>query len=352
MQRGLDLAVRALAAGPGVKVHRAQKFHHFAVFVLLDAFTLYDVRALEPRFAAGGQAEELGRRVLQKVLALDEEPMGEVHRARAHLRVVGMVLHFQRVDFAFGPVGQDHLDGVQYRHRPGRGPAQRLADAVLEERAVHGGVRLGDAHAGKEVLNGLRRIAAAAHGGQGGHARVVPAGDLALFHQAAQVALGHDGAGQVEPGELDLARRMLKSGLAHHPVVQRAVDLIFQRAQRVGHALQRVLQRVLEVVHRVDAPLVAGAVVVVAQDAVERRVAHQNVGRRHIDLGAQDPRAVRELARLHPAEEVQVFLDGTVAVGAIDAGLRERAAVLPHLLGGLVVHIGDALFDQPARDVK
>jgi hypothetical protein len=101
----------------------------------------------------------------------------------------------------------------------------------------------------------------------------------------------------------------------------------------------------------VDAPFVAGAVVVVAEDAVERRVAHEDVWRRHVDLRAQHPRAVRELALLHPAEEVQIFLHGTIAVGAVHAGLCERAAILPHLLGGLVIHVGDAFFDQAARDL-
>jgi hypothetical protein len=46
-----------------------------------------------------------------------------------------------------------------------------------------------------------------------------------------------------------------------HPVVERAVHLELQRAQRVGDALERVLQRVREVVHGIDAPGVAGAVV-------------------------------------------------------------------------------------------
>ena len=272
-------------------------------------------------------------------------------RARPHLRVVRVVFHRQRLHPALRPVGQHDLNGVQYRHRPGRGVAQRLTHAVLEQRAVHGGVRLGDAHPGQEVRDGLRRVAAAAHGGQRGHPGIVPAGHLALLHEATQVALGHDGAGQVEPRELDLARRMGEPGLAHHPVVQRAVDLVLQRAQRVGHALQRVLQRVLEVVHRVDAPLVAGAVVVVAQDAVQRRVPHEYVRRGHVDLRTEDSRSVRELARLHPLEQVQVFLYGAPAVGAVHARLRQRTATNPHLLGRLVVHIGDALLDQRAGDI-
>jgi len=238
-----------------------------------------------------------------------------------------VVLHLELLGPALGPVGQEHLDGVQHGHRPGRALAQRLAHTVLEQRAVDGGVGLRDADAGEEVFDGRGRIAPAAHGGEGRHAGIVPAGHAALLDQAAQQALGHDGPGQVEPRELDLARRVGEPGLPHDPVVQRAVDLVLQRAQRMGDALQRVLQRVLEVVHRVDAPLAAGAVVVVAQDAVERRVPHQDVRRRHVDLGAQHPRAVGELARLHAPEQVEVFLHGAVPVGAVDAGPGQRAAV-------------------------
>ena len=80
---------------------------------------------------------------------------------------------------------------------------------------------------------------------------------------------------------------------------------------------------VREVVHRIDAPLVAGAVMLGVQDAVHHRVAHVEVGRRHVDLGAQGARAVGELAGLHAREQVEVLLDGAVAVRALLAGLGE-----------------------------
>ena len=64
---------------------------------------------------------------------------------------------------------------------------------------------------------------------------------------------------------------------------------------------------VREVVHRVDAPLVAGAVMLGVQDAVHHRVAHVQVGRGHVDLGAQRARAVGKLAGLHALEQVQVL---------------------------------------------
>ena len=100
------------------------------------------------------------------------------------------------------------------------------------------------------------------------------------------------------------------------------------------------------VVHRVDAPLVAGAVMVGVQDAVHHRVAHVEVGRRHVDLGAQGARAIGKFAGLHAREQIEILFHGAIAVGAFLAGLGERAAVLAHLLGGQIADVRLALLDQ------
>ncbi len=116
-------------------------------------------------------------------------------------------------------------------------------------------------------------------------------------------------------------------------------------------ALDGVLQRVLEVVHRVDAPFGAGAVVRMAVDAVHRRVAHQYVRAGHVDLRAQHAGAGLEFAVLHALEQVEVLFDAAVAVGAVDAGLGQRAAVGAHLVRGLVVDIGQPAADHVLRDL-
>ena len=94
--------------------------------------------------------------------------------------------------------------------------------------------------------------------------------------------------------------------------------------------------------YRIDAPFGARAVVRVAVDAVHGRVAHEHVGRGHVDLRAQHARALLELAVLHALEQIEVLLDAAVAPGAVHAGLGQRAAVLAHLLGRLVVDIGQS----------
>ena len=100
------------------------------------------------------------------------------------------------------------------------------------------------------------------------------------------------------------------------------------------------------VVHRVDAPFVAGADVVGALDAVDDRVAHVDVGRGHVDLGAQHHGAVGEFAVTHAREQIQVLFRRTVAARAVLAGLGQRAAIFAHLFRRQVVHIGQTLVDQ------
>ena len=223
---------------------------------------------------------------------------------------------------------------------------------MLQQLLIHGGVGFGYAHALKEVLYGFGRIAATAHTYQSRHTRVIPAVYKMLLDQTAQVAFGHDRVGDIQARKLNLARRMLETGLSHNPVIQRAVYLVFQRAQRVRYALDCVLQRMLEIIHRIDAPLVARAVMMMAQYAVQRRVAHDQVGRSHVDLGTQYVFAVREFARLHAMEQIEAFLDGAVAVRAVLAGLGQRAAVFAHLLGSKVVDVSHALFNKIARNVE
>ena len=53
-----------------------------------------------------------------------------------------------------------------------------------------------------------------------------------------------------------------------HPVVKRAVVLKFQGAERVGNIFDSIRDAVGVIVHRVDTPLVSGAVMVGSQDPV------------------------------------------------------------------------------------
>ena len=130
------------------------------------------------------------------------------------------------------------------------------------------------------------------------------------------------------------------------PGVERTVDVEFEGADAVGDVLDGVALAVGVVVHGVDAPAVAGAVVVGMEDAVHDGVAEHHVWVGHVDFGAQHLGAVGEFAGAHAAEEVEVFLDRAVAVGAVLARRGDGAASLANLVEGLVVDIGQSFLYQ------
>jgi hypothetical protein len=204
------------------------------------------------------------------------------------------------------------FSGSQHGHAPRGDAVEVLAHAVLELGQVDVLSRLATPIVA-EVPDRLGRVAAAAQAAQRRHARVVPAVDVPSSTSSQQLALAHDRVGQVEPGELDLLRvgGVRRPALVlDEPVVERAVVLELQRAERVGDALDRVALAVGPVVHRVDAPLVAGAVVRRVQDAVHHRVAHVHVGRGHVDLRPQHARAVGNSPARMRREQVEVLLGG------------------------------------------
>ena len=148
-----------------------------------------------------------------------------------------------------------------------------------------------------------------------------------------------------QAGELDLTGLAGHLAVVHHPVVQGAVVLILQGTQGVGDALQGVLDGVGKVIHGEDAPLGPLAVVLDVADAVQDRVTHVEVAGGQVDLGPQGVLALRELAVLHPLEQVQALLDGAVPPGALGGG-GGVAAIGLELVGGQLADVGQALLDE------
>ena len=117
----------------------------------------------------------------------------------------------------------------------------------------------------------------------------------------------------------------------------------------MGDVFQRVRNRVRVVVHRIDAPDVAGAVVVGVADAVDGRVAQRHVGRCHrvfAHFRAQNVFAILVLAGTHVAEDCQRFLCRAVAERRVGARRAEVAAVFRHVVGILAVDVGVAGRDE------
>jgi len=100
------------------------------------------------------------------------------------------------------------------------------------------------------------------------------------------------------------------------------------------------------IVHGVDAPGVARAVVVGPTDAVHERIPQVHVASLHVDLGPQHLGAIRKLACLHALEQIEVLFGGSVPIGARLARHMEIAPVLADLGFGEVTDICLALLDQ------
>ena len=127
------------------------------------------------------------------------------------------------------------------------------------------------------------------------------------------------------------------------------MNLELKRAERMGDPLERVLERMCEIVHRVDAPLVAVAEVVDAADPVDDRVAHVDVRGGHVDAGAQDHRSVFEFTGFHAFEKREVLLDAAAAARGLPARRAQVAAVFVPFVGGEVADVGEAFPDQRHR---
>jgi len=246
---------------------------------------------------------------------------------------------------AIGIVFDDHLERVEHCHAARRLCVQVLAHAEFQQVHVDHAVVLRYPDPLAEVPDRLRRIPAPPHARDGGHPRVVPAVHELLLHELQELPLAHDRVGEVEPGELDLLR-MVHAQLVEVPVVERPVVFEFKGADGVGDAFEGVGEAVGEVVHGVDAPVAAGAVMVRVQYAVDDRIAHVEVGGGHVDFCPERPFALLELAVAHALEEVQVFLDAAAPEGAFLSRLGERAPVLSHLFRALVADIGLSFFNE------
>ena len=216
----------------------------------------------------------------------------------------------------------------------------------LEVRELDQVVALRDPDRVAELPDRPRGIAAAAHRRDRRHARVVPARDVALLDEALQGPLARDHVADVQAREFDLARPTRHVAVLDHPVVERAVVEELEGAERVGHLLERIGERMREVVHRIDAPGVARSVVGLVLDPVEDRIPHRDDRRRHVDAGPQHAAAFRELPRPHARKEIEIFLDLPVAKGTLAAGFGQRALVRADRFSRLIVDECLLLADQ------
>ena len=356
----LDAAVGARHATLALGVVLGLDLRDASLGILRAARTLHDIGVLEAHLAAWRQAEELLWRVLHEVGTLDPQLLGEGDGMGAVGLVLGIVDGLHLLGLAVGIVGDDELHGVEDGTHAAGFLVEVVADGSLQEGHVVEGVKLRVADGVDKLANALRGVATTAHATKGRHAGIVPSADHVLIDKRMELALRHDGIGEVEAVELDLSRTIvgeivsravLLLQIVDEEIVERTVGHKLQGADGVGHALEVVALTVGEIVHRVAVPLRSRAVVRGLDDAIDDRVAEVHVGIGHVDLGAQYHAAFLGLGRVHLLEEAQALLHGTVAVGAGRSGLGRRALLLGDLLGRLLIDIGVAVADHPQGEV-
>ena len=121
---------------------------------------------------------------------------------------------------------------------------------------------------------------------------------------------------------------------------------VLERAERIRDALEIIRLAVRPVVHRINDPGVAGALVGRLANSVHDRIAQVHVSGRHVDLGAKHVSTVLEFSRPHAAEQIEILFDGSMSIGALATRLGERAAIFAHLIRGEAVDICLAFPDE------
>lgn len=113
----------------------------------------------------------------------------------------------------------------------------------------------------------------------------------------------------------------------------------------MGDVFQSVLDGMGKVVHGVDTPLVAGAVVMHMLDAVDGRITQVEVAGGQVNLGPQRHGTVSKFSVPHPFKQVQTLFNGPVAVGRLGR-MGQITAHFAHLLRGELTDIGLAILDE------
>ncbi len=79
------------------------------------------------------------------------------------------------------------------------------------------------------------------------------------------------------------------------------------------------------------------------QDAVHHRIAHIQIRRGHVDLGAQHARSVGKFSGLHALETDQILFHRAIAVRTVLSGLGQGAAVLANFFRRKIVDVSLAV---------
>ena len=166
-----------------------------------------------------------------------------------------------------------------------------------------------------------------------------------FVHELQQLALAHHGVVEVATRKLILLARE-NAELLDKPIVEWLVHFEFERADRVCDFFNRIALSVREVVHRIDAPLVACAVVMRELDAVHQWIAQMHIGRRHINLRTQCFFTFLEFACTHTTEQVEVFFYAAITERRVLTGFGRRAFHGRNLFCRTIVYISQTFLNE------
>ena len=122
--------------------------------------------------------------------------------------------------------------------------------------------------------------------------------------------------------------------------------LKFKGADRMRDPLDRIALAVRPIVHRIDAPCVAGSMMMRVHDSIEDRISQVEIGGTHINLGSQRFGSVRKFPLFHASKEIEIVVDGTVTKWTVSTRLGQGASILSHLLAIEIAYERSALSDQ------
>ena len=93
----------------------------------------------------------------------------------------------------------------------------------------------------------------------------------------------------------------------------------FKCADRMSDVFHRVADPMSKIVHWINAPLVTRAVVADMLNTIHGRVSHVHVGRSHVNLCTQCMLTINEFASPHAFKKRKVFVNISIAIGAVFA---------------------------------
>jgi hypothetical protein len=157
--------------------------------VLHDGRAGDEVGIPQPHLAARREAEELLRRVLHEIFALDVELAGERHGA-CRRRILGIVDRLELSDLVLRIVLDHDLERIEHGHPPLRLAVQDLAHVQNSRFASSiSAVELGDADARRRTRGWPAPDSPGGASRDRRHARIVPTVDVALVDEASSTRL-------------------------------------------------------------------------------------------------------------------------------------------------------------------